>query len=167
MDDEGNTTKESSDQKVLEGCQAFYQKLFTAKENNVTLQDEFLTQFTARVSAESQAILNTLITLEELYQALLAMPPGKSPGQDGLTKAFYIRFWRLLGPDLLRVIQYAHTQGNLPETQRNAIISLLFKIGDPADLANWRAISLLNLDYKILTKTLANRLKRVLPDIGE
>ena len=53
--------------------------------------------------------------------------------------------------------------GHLPLTQRRGVISLLFKKGDRTQLQNWRPITLLNTDYKILTKALANRLKHTLP----
>ncbi len=54
----------------------------------------------------------------------------------------------------------------MPQTQRDALIALLYKDkGDKKDLANWRPISLLNVDYKIITKALANKLQEALVDI--
>jgi len=48
----------------------------------------------------------------------------------------------------------------------SGIISLLYKgEKDRHDLSNWRPLMMLNVDYKILTKVLVNRLKEVLPDI--
>ena len=52
--------------------------------------------------------------------------------------------------------------GNMPESQRNAIIVLLFKKGDHRLLKNWRPVSLLNVDYKILSKIMTNRLSKVM-----
>ena len=45
------------------------------------------------------------------------------------------------------------------------MITLLPKKGDLADLANWRPVSLLNNDYKILAKLLANRLKECIDGV--
>ena len=47
-----------------------------------------------------------------------------------------------------------------------SVTSLLDKPGkDPLSLLNWRPLSFLNNDFKILDKIIANRLKFVLPDI--
>ena len=47
--------------------------------------------------------------------------------------------------------------------QRRGIINFIPKPGkNPSDLKNWRPISLLNVEYKICAKTLANRIKTVL-----
>ena len=89
----------------------------------------------------------------------------KSPGSDGLPVEFYRRFWGLLGPDLVEILNYSFQHGSLSETQRRGIIRLLYKKEDPLELKNWRPISLLNTDYKICTKVLANRLRHVLPRI--
>jgi hypothetical protein len=50
----------------------------------------------------------------------------------------------------------------LSESQNREIITLMFKSGEREDTKNWRPITLLNVDYKIVSKILAERLKRVL-----
>ena len=62
--------------------------------------------------------------------------------------------------------RYLTVINNASITQRQGIITLIPKPAkDPHILANWRPISLLNADYKILTKALATRLKKILPEI--
>ena len=53
----------------------------------------------------------------------------------------------------------------MPESLRNAIITLLYKKNDHRLLKNWRPVSLLNTDYKILSKILATRLREVIDTI--
>jgi len=93
------------------------------------------------------------------------MEDNKSPGIDGLTSNFYKHFWPILGPDITQVFNYCFQHGLLTRTQRRGIITLIFKKGDRTKLQNWRPITLLTTDYKILTKALANRLTNVLPTI--
>ncbi len=78
---------------------------------------------------------------------------------------FYKCFWDILGKDLVDVLNYSFHSGLLSESMRLALISLIFKKGDKLELKDWRPISLLNVDYKIGTKALANRLKTVLPSV--
>ena len=92
----------------------------------------------------------------------------KSPGDDGLTKEFYITFEDLLVPIITEVINNVILSGRIPPSQENAIITLLFKKNDHRLLKNWRPVSLMNIDYKIMSKILANRLKvymhKIVPD---
>jgi hypothetical protein len=71
----------------------------------------------------------------------------------------------LLGPDLVFVLNNALRKGILSRSQRKGIIVLLYKKGDSELLKNWRPISLLNIDYKIMTKVLSQRLRSVMPYI--
>ena len=89
------------------------------------------------------------------------MQKNKSPGADGFPVEFYGRFWSSLGHDLVEVLNYSYEHGLLSDSQKQAI-RLLYKKDDPLLLKHWRPISLLNTDYKICTKVLANRLKKVL-----
>ena len=93
------------------------------------------------------------------------MENNKSPGLDGLSTNFYKHFWPIIGPDLTQIYNYAYDHGQLSLSQRRGVISLLFKKGDWTKLQNWRPITLLNTDYKILTKALSNRLKNTLSSI--
>ena len=91
---------------------------------------------------------------------------NKSPGTDGFTAEFYLRFWDSLGQVMVDSFNYAFTTGNPSISQRQGIIRLIPKKDkDPSCLKNWRPLSLLNVDYKITTKALALRLKKVLPHV--
>ena len=94
------------------------------------------------------------------------MQGGKSPGNDGLTKEFYIHYWDLVGDSVYDSFMEAKTVGTLSPTQRQALIKLIAKKDrDKRFIENWRPISLLNVDTKILSKTIATKLKTVLPTL--
>ena len=107
-----------------------------------------------------------LITNDECKIALNSMQNNKSPGSDGLTCEFYKIFWNDIGNYLVDSLNQSFETGKLNPLQTQSIISLIPKKDkDLAELNNWRPISLLNTDYKIATKVIANRIKKILPNI--
>ena len=106
------------------------------------------------------------MTLEELKDALASFADKKSPGEDGLTKEFYQTFFDLIGKDLLNSYNASFHKGSLSITQKRGSITLIPK-GDVnlTNLKNWRPISLLNVDYKLLSKLLAKRMEQILPKL--
>ena len=63
-------------------------------------------------------------------------------------------------------MNYSKQKGKLSMSQRRGVITLLHKKGkDEEQIKNWRPISLLNIDYKIMTKVLARRLEKVIDHI--
>ena len=102
-----------------------------------------------------------IITEDELNQAIHLSADNKSPGTDGLGNEFYKIFWPYIKHDLLAAINNSFTTGSLSISQRQGIISLIPKAGkDPCYLKNWRPISLLNQDYKLIARILAERCKK-------
>ena len=93
------------------------------------------------------------------------MKQDKSPGDDGIVPEFYIRYWYLIKEELTKVIKSTFLSNTLAPSQYRAMLTLLYKNGECEDISNWRPISLLNVDYKIITKILAERLKPLLPNI--
>ncbi|MEE8114299.1 MAG: reverse transcriptase family protein, partial [Nitrososphaerales archaeon] len=107
---------------------------------------------------DGRSQLERPITLDELGTALHGLAIGKAPGLDGLTTEFYKKFWHLLGPELLNTLNASCQLGELPQSCRRALLTLIPKKGDMLRIENWRPISLLCTDYKIFSKALASRL---------
>ncbi len=90
------------------------------------------------------------------------MESGKAPGIDGIPVEFYKSLWAVLDDDLLEMLNDSLTRGLLPISCRRAVITLLLKKGDLRNIKNWRPVSLLCSDFKILSKALAIRLKEAI-----
>ena len=101
------------------------------------------------------------ITECEIKTALFQMNKNKSPGIDGLTVEFFQTFWKLLNTDFLEECQQ---NGSLSNTMNTALIRLIYKnSGNKYELKNWRPISLLTIEYKIVSKAITNRLNKIMP----
>ena len=94
------------------------------------------------------------------------MPDCKSSGNDRLTKEFYEYFWNVMKDPLMNFIKEPRKKKKLSISQRQAMIKLIEKKdSDKCYLKNWRPISLLNVDYKIMSRALVTKLKETLSDI--
>ena len=153
----------SEPQDLLKETYHFYKALYTAQLCDEVARNQFLSVDIPKLPDNARKSCEGLITEEELQKAVRSMENNKSPGIDGLTTNFYKHFWPILSEKLTRVYNHAFRTGALAVSQRRGVISLLFKKGDRTQLKNWRPVTLLNTDYKILTKALANRLQQVLP----
>ena len=153
---------------ILEKSREFYEKLYTAQnELDVNYQEAFLSKTRKKISAESYRLLEEPLTLEELKKARFKMA-NNMPGKDGLTSEFYKAVWNDIQDDFLEVVQDIHQLQNLPTSQKSALITLILKEDqNPEFLNSYRPITLLGVDYKIITKALANKLQKVLHEIIE
>lgn len=137
-----------------------YEGLFSDDLNTIENQDYLLD--IPKISEDDFEYLESPFTLDEIKLSIKTLSRNTSPGMDGLTSEFYLHFINLFSDDLMEVFQ---SGTNFPNSWTTQIIKLLPKTGNKHNINNWRPISLCNVDYKIVTKTLANRLKMTIGSV--
>ena len=164
-----NTTL-NTDEEILNEAKRFYQALYTSKNSfcqNVSGEDLFFQQGNqCIISDDEKRLCEGLLTARECLESLKNMESNKTPGTDGIPVEFYKVFWNDIKPFFLASINASHAKGLLSISQRRGLLTLIPK-KDKAlcYIKNWRPISLLNCDYKIAAKSIANRIKRTLPSV--
>ena len=143
------TTKPSEIQAII---REYYEKLHANRLDNLEEMNKFLDTHTLpKLKREEIENLNRLITSEEIESVIKNLPTNKSPGPDGFPGEFYQMFKAEIIPILLKVFQKIEREGKLPDSFYEASITLIPKPDrDPVTKENYRPISLMNMDAKIL-----------------
>ena len=148
---------------VAETIKLFYGTLFQRPSQKYSADDvnHFLnTLDISKLSTDQITRFNIELTEKDLYGSMKSMENDKSPGNDGLTKEFYVTFWDDIKATFISSLKQAKERKELSISQMQAIIKLIEKKDrDKRYIKNWRPISLLNVDIKILSKALAKRLR--------
>ena len=104
--------------------------------------------------------MNRSITRSEIESVIKILPTNRSPGPDGFTGEFY-QTYKELTLILLKPFQKTEEEVTLPKTFYEATITLIPKVDkDTTKKENYRPISLMNIDAKILSKILAKRIQQ-------
>jgi hypothetical protein len=101
--------------------------------------------------------------LEEIHGIIKKMRSNAAPGPDGLNAAFYKASWTWAKNDIYKVITDFYTNAFLPHDINQTFISLIPKKTQPIIPQDYRPIGLCNVIYKIIAKSVANRVKDHLP----
>ena len=102
---------------------------------------------------------------EEVRCAVWSCGNDKSPGPDGFNFRFIKHFWEELKPEFLRFISEFYVNASFPKGSNSSFIALIPKIKDPQVISDSRPISLIGCIYKVITKLLANRMRKIMPQI--
>ena len=103
--------------------------------------------------------------MEECQKVLKTFPSAKTSGNDGIPIEFYT-FWPLLSDILMDSSNEAFMKKEMSPSHRQAVITVIEKQDkDRTYLENWRPISLTNVDATIVSKVIATRIVKVLPEI--
>ena len=159
----------TSNEEIGNECVSFFKSLYESR----CMADEVL-DTSVFFDGENDTILTDHereacegpVTKKECLDALKTMESDKTPGTDGLPAEFYKIFWNDISTTLINALNFAYDTGQLSITQRRGIIKLIpKKDAEPYLIKNWRPLTLLNCDYKLAAKAIANRLKKYLPNV--
>jgi hypothetical protein len=104
-------------------------------------------------------------TLIDLTAVVTRLPSNKSPGEDGIPYDFYKQFWDVIGPVFLEMFTSVLHDGRVSGSQSVGLVRLIPKCESPTKATDYRPITLLNCDYKIMAGVMAARLKKTLPQV--
>ena len=162
----------SDSKEILQEQYSFYDKLYTSTIDNSNNYDniyQFLGDTLDNVPKLSEDMKNNMdgqILETEITNAIKTTQNGKSPGLDGIPIDFYKVFWLDIKEYFLAAVTATYENKTLSLSQKRGLISLIPKKDkNPLSLKNWRPLTLLTADYKILAKVIANRIKMSLTNI--
>jgi hypothetical protein len=116
------------------------------------------------IPTESHYVMDAPITIDELKQAVRNGKLNKAPGSDGIRHDFFAKAWDMCKDYMVKLLNETYMEGRITETQKRGLIVCIPKTKNPIRV-DFRPLTLLNADVKMLTRVLAARIKPLLQDI--
>ncbi|CAA7042859.1 unnamed protein product [Microthlaspi erraticum] len=118
-----------------------------------------------QLTRDEQRSLNKRIELIEVEEAIIRMGKFKAPGPDGFQPVFYHNCWDVIRESVTQFVLEFFESGQLSQKMNDALLVLIGKVAKPEKISKFRPISLCNVLFKTITKTMVNRLKKVIANL--
>ena len=118
-----------------------------------------------KLSNRISAFLDSPFSAAKIKKALFYMFPTKAPRLDGMPALFYQTHWEIVGRDITTACLRCLIDGDSLEAINETLVVLIPKVDSPMKMSEFRPISLCNVIYKIVAKTLADRFRLALRDV--
>ena len=160
VNEDGNIL--SSQDEILQEQRKFYTELYSEdKDVNFNLKNTY----NVFVSETQKQLQKQQINMNDLQIAIKLMKNNKTPGEDGIPVDFYKVFWGKIKMIFYQMVLEVYENDCLHDTARKGVLNLIPKPNkDARYIKNLRPITLLNTDYKIIEKSIANK---ILPSLKE
>ena len=136
----------SKQDEILHEVVSFYEELYTSKKiTKREVQRYYESSAVNKLNEEDKKLCEGLLSSAECRKAAFKMPKNKAPGGDGLPIEFYQEFWDDIEPVLVNALNENFYNKSMSDTQRQGIITLIYKKGDIESLNNWRPITVIKL----------------------
>ena len=117
-------------EEIIQEVKIYYTNLYKKEPNDVEeMKNYVFAQSVNQLNDEDKQKCDGLLTIDECKRAIFAMKKNKSPGSDGIAIEFYQMFWPQIKEILVNALNECYVTGTMSNTQRNGIITLLYKKG--------------------------------------
>jgi hypothetical protein len=114
------------------------------------------------VNEEDNSLFDRPCTKSKIWEVLKHFSKDKSPCLDGWTIDFFTQFFKLLGDDLLELVENSRIRGKVQSSLNSTFLAPIPKENNPTTFGDYRPIALCNLFYKLIAKVMANKLNPIL-----
>lgn len=161
-DDDGRWIDQSEELEKL--AITYYKRLYSTEDINLDtekLPQQGFTEFTR----DDLELLNKPFSALEVESSARSISKFKSPGPDGFQPVFYQESWDVVGESVTRFGLEFFASGVLPAGMNDAMLVLIPNVLKPEKNMQFRPISLCNVLFKIVTKSMVLRLKKLMPNL--
>ncbi|KAK3231084.1 hypothetical protein Dsin_002965 [Dipteronia sinensis] len=105
------------------------------------------------------------VSEQEVKQSIFNICGIKALGPDGFPAIFFQKYWNTCKNELINLVSDCFRKGCMSNELNHTLISLIPKVPNPTNMAQFRPISLCNTTYKAVSKILVQRLRVLLPGL--
>ncbi|KAK2647432.1 hypothetical protein Ddye_014921 [Dipteronia dyeriana] len=139
----------------------YFRGLFSSADPLFADMDKILRYVRPCLSTSMSSYLDSNFSPDEVRRAVFDMAPTKTSGPDGFPAMFYHKFWLVIGTEVAKAFLGVLNDGQGLEVVNETLITLIPKVKKADRITDYWPISLCNVLYKIVAKTLANRFRGV------
>ncbi|GKE96982.1 RNA-directed DNA polymerase, eukaryota [Tanacetum coccineum] len=147
---------------VIENIFTFHEDKFHV---SLLSRPRFTSNLFKTLTSDDISLLDAPFTCEEIKRAVWNCGSGKATGTDGFTFKFIKLYWETIGKDFVELVKWFEADGFISRGCNSSFVALVPKIHDPLHVNDYRPISLIGCQYKIIAKVLENRLQQVVHSV--
>ncbi|KAG8386453.1 hypothetical protein BUALT_Bualt03G0150300 [Buddleja alternifolia] len=124
-----------------------------------------MSSFQRRLCEDQVEQLMKFLDYDEIRSVVFSMSLFKAPGPDGCQAFFYQKYWDIVGHSMWEFVYSVLHKGYMEEGVGDSFMVLIPKVERPDMISTFRPISLCNVAYKVITKTITSRLRNMMKDL--
>ncbi|KAL3680268.1 hypothetical protein R1sor_023224 [Riccia sorocarpa] len=161
-------TRITDRKQIIKRAEEFMSQLYRRQEQTedfMRTREEVYGKITKTITTQQDLQIAAKPPDTEIDMAAKLLKKEKGPGLDGLTTEILFGCWTFVRTDCIKMIHHVWDSGEIIKGARTAVIKMVLKTGNIEKLKIWRPISLMSLTYKLISKIMAERFKKVIPQL--